>query len=383
MSEPAGDADSGNAAVVRRFRAPARINIIGEHTDYNDGFVLPMATALYTTVIATARPDRLVRATTDHLGHAGSFSLDDDASPASGEWLDYVRGVAIELDAAGVTLGGADLVIESDIPIGAGLSSSAALELAVGNAFLGISRQSVEPDKLSIICQSAEQRHVGVQCGIMDQFTVACARSGHALLLDCRSLDTRDIAIPNGFGLLVIDSGARHRHPEGGYNDRAAECSAAVQILAASNPVVESLRDANLEMLDDHRTRLGDVLYRRCRHVVSENDRVLRAVDALANASLADLGELLNESHSSLRDDFEVSCDEVDSLVSLVNGIRGVAGSRMMGGGFGGCILVLAASGDMPAVSASIHDEYVAAFQREPWLHHVSPASPAGESPAQ
>jgi galactokinase len=383
VSEPAGDADSGNAAIARRFRAPARINIIGEHTDYNDGFVLPMATALYTTVTATTRHDRLVRATTDHPGHTGRFSLDDAASPARGQWLDYVRGVAIELEAAGATLGGADFVIESDIPIGAGLSSSAALELAVGNAFLSIADQSVEPDKLSRICQSAEQKHVGVQCGIMDQFTVACAKPGHALLLDCRSLDTEHIPVPPEFGLLVVDSGARHRHPEGGYNDRAAECAAAVQILAASNPAIESLRDADLEMLEGLGTRLGDVLYRRCRHVLSENDRVLRAVDALRNNALAELGELLNEGHRSLRDDFEVSCAEVDSLVSLVKGIRGVAGSRMMGGGFGGCILVLAASGDMPAVSASIHDRYVAAFQREPWLHHVSPASPAGEAPLQ
>lgn len=380
MSEPAGDAESGT--VARRFCAPARINIIGEHTDYNDGFVLPMATALYTTVAAIARPDRVVTATSAYQGHTGSFSLDDPESPAAGEWLDYVRGVAIELEAAGLTLGGADLVIDSDIPVGAGLSSSAALELAVGNAFLGIADQSVKPDKLSKICQSAEQKHVGVQCGIMDQFTVACAKPGHALLLDCRSLDTEHIPVPPEFGLLVVDSGARHRHPEGGYNDRAAECTAAVQFLAASNPAIESLRDADLEMLEGLRTRLGDVLYRRCRHVLSENDRVLRAIDALRNNSLADLGELLNEGHRSLRDDFEVSCAEVDSLVALVNGIRGVAGSRMMGGGFGGCILVLAASGDMPAVSASIHDEYVTAFRREPWLHHVSPASPAGESPA-
>ena len=383
MSEPAGDAETENAAVARRFSAPARINIIGEHTDYNDGFVLPMATALYTTVAATARPDRLVSATTDHLGRTGSFSLDDTAPSASGEWLDYVRGVAIELEAAGAALGGADLVIDSDIPIGAGLSSSAALELAVGSTLLGVSKQSVEPDKLSKICQFAEQRHVGVQCGIMDQFTVACAKPGHALLLDCRSLDTEHIPVPPEFGLLVVDSGARHRHPEGGYNDRAAECTAAVQILTASNPAIDSLRDADLEMLEGLGTRLGDVLYRRCRHVLSENDRVLRAVDALRSNSLAELGELLNESHRSLRDDFEVSCAEVDSLVSLVNRIRGVAGSRMMGGGFGGCVLVLAASGDMPAVSASIHEEYVAAFQRAPWLHHVSPASPAGESLAQ
>jgi galactokinase len=213
----------------------------------------------------------------------------------------------------------------------------------------------------------------------MDQFAVACAREEHALLLDCRSLETTDVSVPADFGLLVVDSGVRHRLPDGAYNDRATECADALRILAAANPGLESLRDANPQMIDSQRQVLGETLHRRCRHVITENERVLRAVDALHDAALGTLGELLSESHRSLRDDFAVSCPEVDRLVELANSVSAVAGSRMIGGGFGGCVLVMAAAVDMPAVAESIRDEYVALFNREPWLHRVTPASPAGE----
>jgi galactokinase len=373
VSAPAGSASA------RRFRAPGRINIIGEHTDYNAGFVLPMATGLYTSVRAIGRDDRTVRARSENLGVTAEFSLDYCDTPPSGGWIDYVRGVAAELQLAGVSLRGADLAIESDIPIGAGLSSSAALELAVATALLGVSESSVEPNKLAEICQSAERNHAGVQCGIMDQYTVACARAGHALLLDCDTLETQDVPVADAFGFLVVDSGVRHRHPEGSYNDRASECAAAVRILASENSGLESLRQADMKRLDAQRETLGDVLYRRCRHVVTENARVLDAVSALRSHSIARLGALLGESHRSLRDDYEVSCPEVDTVVELANGVAGVAGARMIGGGFGGCVLVLAASADLMDVSAAIREAVVAEFDREPWLHHVTPASSVQE----
>jgi galactokinase len=364
---------------ARYFRAPGRINIIGEHTDYNAGLVLPMATGIYTTVVAIGRDDRKVTAKSKDLDLAAAFSLDDCKSLPGGEWIAYVRGVAAELQAAGVSLRGANLLIESEIPIGAGLSSSAALELAVGNALLAVAGTSIKPNKMAKICQLAEQRHAGVQCGIMDQYTVACAREGHALLLDCRSLETEDVPVADDFSFLVVDSGVRHRHPEGSYNDRAAECSAAVRILAQDTSGLKSLRDAGIRLLDTQRDALGDVLYRRCRHVVTENMRVAQAVAALRSCSVDRLGALLDESHISLRDDYEVSCPEVDTLVELAGDVSGVSGARMIGGGFGGCVLVLAGSADIHDVAESIREAYVATFDREPWMHHVTPASPAQE----
>ena len=373
---------------MRRFRAPGRVNIIGEHTDYNGGFVLPTGLDLYTTVTARVRPDRILGATSPGFDPAGRCDLDAPGAVSPGSWFDYVRGVAIELEAAGYRLRGADLAIESDLPLGAGLSSSAALELASAMALLRLSGQSAEPNKLSRICQIAEQKHAGVRCGIMDQFAVACARRGHALLLDCRTLDTEHVAIPAGFGFLVVDSGVRHRHPEGAYNDRAAECASAAQILAGdvrderANETADSsaaLRNANSQLIDERRSLLGDVLYRRCRHVIGENERVLQAVEALKCESLDGLGALLDESHRSLRDDYEVSCQEVDAVVELAGAVNAVAGARMIGGGFGGCVLVLTAADSLPAVAETLRADFMAAFGRKPWLHVVTAASPAGE----
>jgi galactokinase len=238
----------------------------------------------------------------------------------------------------------------------------------------------MKPNKLAEICQLAEQRHAGVQCGIMDQYAVACAMAGHALLIDCRSLETRDVPVPAEFGFIVVDSGLRHRHPEGRYNDRASECSRAVILLAGKAHGLGSLREADTDLLDRCRNVLGDVLYRRCRHVVSENQRVLEAVAALREGALARLGALLTLSHGSLRDDYEVSCPEVDALVDIASGCAGVAGARMMGGGFGGCVLVLAAAPDVAAVSASVQERFAGRFGRKPWLHRVTPAPAAGEA---
>lgn len=357
--------------------APARVNIIGEHTDHNDGLVLPTCTALFTRVGATPRSDRTVRVTTSTLGETVSFSLDELAPGQSASWVEYIKGVAAGLLDAGSALQGTELVIDSDIPLGAGLSSSASLELAVARALLAIAGKTLPAEQLARICQQAEHDYAGVQCGIMDQYALACARLGSALLLDCQSMQTRQIALPADLAFILTDSGVRHQLSDGNYNDRADECAAAVKILARSNPAVKSLRDVDVEMLANNESELGEVLFKRCRHVVSENQRVLDIVTALEAAELSQIGSLLTACHASLRDDFAVSCAPIDALVASANDSELVLGSRMVGGGFGGCVLSACRSHNAAKAAAHIRDVYAAANGEQPWQHQVVPAHPA------
>ena len=360
------------------YRAPGRVNIIGEHTDYNEGFVLPTTTAAYTNVHAEARDDRLVQLRSRNLNETHEFSLDDSQVSESPSWGDYVRGVAVELEATGATLRGADLVIDGDIPIGGGLSSSASLELAVAVALLDLSDQIMEPSDLALACQRAERRFAGVNCGVMDQMASAACRRDHAMLLDCRSLEIGYCRIPNSAGLLVVDSGVRHQLPQSGYNDRAIECQEAVQILASADSSITALRDADLDTLSSNADRLGDTLLRRARHVITENQRVAEACDALESSDLETLGELVSASHISLRDDFEISCKPVDDLVAIADACGGSFGSRQVGGGFGGCVLVVTAADAIDEVRARITKDYSAILGSDPWTHIVSGADPAG-----
>ena len=307
---------------LRRFEAPARVNIIGEHTDYNDGFVLPTNTALYTRVHARPRGDQRIRAAATRLGAEGEFDINEIRSGEPPGWLDYIKGVAGELAAVGVELAGADLSISGDIPIGAGLSSSASLELAVARAFLAIAGYDLDAESLARVCRQAEIRYAGVNCGIMDQYSVAAGRAGAAMLLDCRSLETAFVDIPDTLAFIVIDSNAKHRLPDSGYNDRADECRSAVSILGDRD--IGSLRDARIEDIDNSCERLGDTLFRRCRHVITENQRTLDSFAALEAADGERLGELLSESHRSLRDDYEVSCDAIETLVQVVDDCDGI-----------------------------------------------------------
>jgi len=211
----------------------------------------------------------------------------------------------------------------------------------------------------------------------MDQYTLNCAEEGHALLLDCRSLDVVQVPIPPAFGFVLTDSGVKHRLPDGQYNSRADECAAAVEILGRDVPEIESLRDVRTDVLEANKSALGGVLFRRCRHVLSENERVHRAVQAIGNRDIGDLGALLNDCHDSLRDDFEVSCDELESLVAVANASDGVLGSRMVGAGFGGCVLSVCQSADAAAVAKEIGASYEAITGTRPWQHIVQPAAPA------
>jgi len=362
---------------VQRFRAPARINIIGEHTDYNDGLVFPTTTALFTSIAARPRPDRIVRIESREMRNVQSFDLDDIEPAKNPGWIDYAKGVAAELEAEGIHLQGADLEIESEIPLGGGLSSSASFELAVAMALLRVADRSLPGPSLATICQRAEIRYAGVNCGIMDQYTVACCKRGHAMLLDCRSLDVEQVAIPASAGMLIIDSGVKHRLSDSGYNRRSDECAEAVNILSQDAPKFAALRDLSMEMLETQKDRLGDLLYRRCRHVVSENQRVRDAYAALQSGDLVKLGKLISVSHVSLRDDFEVSCDEVDQLVAIVDECTGVLGSRMVGAGFGGCVLSLIESGKVDEAARQIRQKYKEATGDDPWTHIVQAAEPA------
>lgn len=363
----------------RLFRAPGRVNIIGEHTDYNDGLVLPTNTALYTWLTVRPRADRTVQVTSRDLDDTQSFSLDDIRRSEKPGWLDYAKGVAAQLEAEGVRLRGADISIEGEIPIGAGLSSSASLELTIATALLKISAAELPPERIAALCQQAEQRYAGVNCGIMDQFSVACCRHGEAMLLDCRSLESVSVAIPGYLSLLVTDSGVKHRLPDGSYNNRADECRQAVELIGKIEPGIQSLRDISMLSLQKFENRLGSVLYRRCRHVVGEIYRVTEAFAALQSGDLIKLGSLVSSSHASLRDDFEVSCDEVEMLVGIANACEGVLGSRMVGGGFGGCVLSVVHTAHLDKTISQISKTWGLVIGKTPWIHAVSPTDPASE----
>jgi galactokinase len=361
-----------------QFRAPGRVNIIGEHTDYNDGFVLPTTTAAYTNITACPRDDRQVRLNSRNMEDEKSFSLDDIAVSDSPGWVDYARGVAIEIEAHGTQLKGADLDIHGNIPIGGGLSSSASFEVGIAVALLNIANANLDARSIARICQRAEIRYAGVNCGIMDQFSIAACKRGKAMLIDCRSLETQHVEIPDDARLLVIDSGVRHLLPESDYNERGSECTEAVSILSGNDPTITALRDVSTQMLVSSSGALGDRLYRRARHVVTENQRVLDAIDALRSQNLDALGKLISASHASLRDDFEISCGPVDQLVEIADACHGALGSRQIGGGFGGCVLCLTTDKHVNAVRDQITLKYGQISGAEPWVHVVSPSDPAG-----
>ena len=321
--------------VKRIYRAPGRVNLIGEHTDYNDGFVMPAAIDLYTQVTIEPRDDRRL------LIHSNSFAddveIDLDSNPiARAQWSDYVRGVALMIERAGYRLKGAKLEIRSDVPIGAGLSSSAALEVAAGYALLECSDQKVDRPELAKLCQQAENEFVGMRCGIMDQFIACLGRAGHALMLDCRSLEYRLLPMPADVQLVICNTMIRHELAASEYNKRRSECEAGVQHLSRFLPAVRALRDVTVDDLERCGAYLPKVIYKRCRHVITENCRVVEAAAALERGDLHAFGELMAESHNSLRDDYEVSCVELDTMVELAAQVEGVYGARMTGGGFGG-----------------------------------------------
>ena len=326
----------------RLFAAPGRVNLIGEHTDYNDGFVLPMAIDRSTLVAAARRADRRVRVHSCNMNESCEFDLDRPGPRERGRWLDYVEGVAQALESRGVRLTGADLALASDVSIGGGLSSSAALEVSVGLALAAVSGREVDPVMLALSGQQAEHQYVGAKCGIMDQFTATMGRAGHALLIDCRKLEASLIPLRlEAHAVVICDTKVRHSLAGSEYNARRAECGEAVRLLREDLPEVRALRDVSLAQFERHQRLLPEPVRRRARHVIGENGRTLAATEALAAGDIAGMGRLMAASHRSLRDDYQVSCRELDALVEISSAQPGVAGARMTGGGFGGCTVNL------------------------------------------
>jgi galactokinase len=343
---------------ARIFRGPGRINLIGEHTDYNSGFVMPVAINFHVWAAITPRNDSIVRVYSANFSEEIEFDLADSSASCRHHWSDFIQGVARMAANAGYRMQGADLLICGDIPMGAGLSSSAAIEVAAGLAMLTNSSLSMDRMELARLCQRAENEFVGARVGIMDQFISCCGRAGHALELDCRSLEYRLLPLPAGVSLVICNTMIKHAHAGGEYNQRRAECEEGVRLLASQLPGVRSLRDVELSDLERYGRELPEKIYRRCRHVVSENARVLNASAALQNGDVTALGKLMEESHRSLRDDYEVSCAELDLMVELAGKQVGVCGSRMTGGGFGGSTINLVANDAVEQFQSTMAKEY-------------------------
>lgn len=357
------NADRATAAFHRHFgtapdgrvRAPGRVNLIGEHTDYNDGFVLPCAIDRG-TVVAFGPSDagQLEVVAVDFDNAVDRSMLSATFQPGGPGWADYVRGMATALIEDGIVPGGARLAIAGDVPMGSGLSASAALEIAVGNALARIAGRAIDPTLMARIAQRAENDYAGCDCGIMDQLISARGIAGHALLIDCRSLDCRPVALPAGVAVLIAHSGVRHAHAGGAYNDRRRQCEA-----AARHYGVPALRDLDVGTLAQRRGGLDDIAFRRARHVVTENARTLAAAAALERGDLSDLGRLMHESHASMRDDFEITVPAIDRLAAIMgDAVGSEGGARMTGGGFGGCVVALAPEDRVAAVRAAVADGY-------------------------
>ena len=324
----------------RVFRAPGRVNLIGEHTDYNDGLVMPLALDRSTWVAAAPRADQRIILHSEHAGETATLAIEEHPS-RTGTWRDYAAGVVAALVSHGVPVPGADVLVASDVPAGAGLSSSAAFEVGLAIALLDIAGTTIDATTLARLCQRAENEVVGAPCGIMDQYSACHAREGTALLLDCRSVQHRMIPLPTDMRVVACNSMVRHSIASGEYNRRRQECRDAVAALAARHPAIASLRDVSPEDLEGVRDLLDGVLFRRTRHIVTENMRVEEMGRALVEGRRDAVGPLMAASHASMRNDYEISCPEIDTLVEIASAIPGVYGTRLTGGGFGGCTVSL------------------------------------------
>ena len=323
----------------RYFQAPGRVNLIGEHTDYNDGFVLPCAINYQTVVAVSAREDYIVRVVAaDYANQTDEFSLLEKIEPhASQLWSNYVRGVIKHLQKRGLSFTGADLVITGNVPQGAGLSSSASLEVAIGETFRQLYNLPMSKADVALNGQQAENQFVGCNCGIMDQMVSACGAEHNALLLDCRSLDTQLISMPTDLSVMIINSNVKRGLVDSEYNMRREQCEQAASTLG-----IDALRDISLVELEKHKALLPEVVYRRAHHVVSDNERTLLAAQALRDGDRKALSQLMADSHASMRDDFEITVPPIDFIVAiLAKYLDENGGARMTGGGFGGCIVAL------------------------------------------
>jgi len=341
------------------FSAPGRVNLLGEHTDYNDGFVLPCAVGFTTRVAIAPRRDRVLALVSEGFPDRFEFDLDKLPQSRTGAWCDYVLGVAVVLRQLGTLAQGANIMIRGGVPIGAGLSSSAAIEVASALALMSLNGATFPMPQVARLCQRAENTFVGARVGIMDQFVSCLGKAGHALRLDCRSLEYALVPVPASVRLVICNTMVKHELAHGEYNRRREECDEGVRVLAKWYPEIRALRDVSAEQLEMHAADLPLTIYQRCRHVVNENQRVLDGSRALSAGDLGQFGALMRASHRSLRDLYAVSCEELDLMVEVAEGLPGYCGGRMTGGGFGGCTVNLVAASEADAFADRVQSRYL------------------------
>ncbi|MGA2684298.1 MAG: galactokinase [Verrucomicrobiota bacterium] len=359
--------------------APGRVNVIGEHTDYNDGFVLPMAIERYTLLAADkpagGRKTIQIRDTAEGVEPA-TIDLAVPVKLGAPRWSNYSRGVLAGCLARGINPGGLDVLLHSTVPLGGGLSSSAALEVGTATLFEAVTGKKLDPVEKALLCQTAEHEFAGVPCGIMDQFISVMGRENHLLLLDCRSRQTELVPMNDpSVALLIINTNVRHELGSGEYAKRRTQCEAAAKILGVS-----SLRDADPNSLENAKNKMDEVVYRRARHVIGEIERTLHAAEGIRASNWPTVGNLMYASHASLRDDYEVSCRELDAVVELAEAIGvkgGVYGCRMTGGGFGGCTVALVKAGAVETISKTVATGYKAKTGIDATIFSSRPASGA------
>ena len=342
-------------------RAPGRVNLIGEHTDYNDGFVCPMAIDRLTAILAAPRADGLVRLHSVSAKQTVEFPIDRVVPKDGPAWALYPKGAAEAMRLRAPITRGFDAVVDSNVPLGGGLSSSASFEVATAMAVLAVNGQKMPLEELALACQWAEHNYPGMPCGIMDQFISAMGKRGHALLLDCRDRSTRQVPLddPN-LRVVISNSNVKHELVAGEYTGRRHQCEAAVAFVQKRQPKIKSLRDVSMDMLEDSRLGMDPTVFRRARHVITEIKRTVDFAAALEKRDYARCGDLMYSSHASLRDDYAVSCPELDALVEIARGVPGVFGARMTGGGFGGCIVALTTAAAVDPLTHAIAAQYPA-----------------------
>jgi len=357
--------------------APGRVNLIGEHTDYNDGFVLPMAIARHAMVAFRPRADGVLRAHSIAYGETKEAAAGSLAAPGGHDWFAYVAGVVWAFASEGLPVCGLDVVLDGDVPIGAGLSSSAAIEMATARALCAAAGVPWDAVRMAKLGQTAENRYVGMNCGIMDQFASAACEAGSALLLDCRSLETRAVPVPPGVAVVVMDTGARRTLAGSAYNERRASCERVVAEIARANPAVQALRDVSASDLEAAKAGLDETDVKRASHVVAEIARPAALAAALAEGDLVKAGRLMKDSHVSLRDLYEVSCEELDLVTSLARRQPSCYGARMTGAGFGGCAIALVDASDVDAFCEEVLFGYKATFDLPAALYPCRPVAGA------
>ncbi len=363
----------------RIFRAPGRVNLIGEHTDYNDGFVMPAAVAFSTYVAIAGRSDHKLLIHSEEI--PGSFEFDIQHLPEqrTGAWCDYVLGVAGVLHQGGHKLHGANLLVHGEVPIGAGLSSSAAVEVASALALMSMEDSQLPLPEVAQLCRQAENSFVGARVGIMDQFVSCMGKGGHALVLDCRSLEFQLVPIPAGIRLVVCNTMVKHDLASGAYNTRREECEEGVRYFQKWSPTIRALRDVSAELLEQHVHELPATIAKRSTHVVRENQRTLDAAHAFTAGDLDRTKKLMRDSHASLRDLYEVSCRELDIMVDAAEGLPGYCGGRMTGGGFGGCTVNLVREEHADHFAQGIAERYRQSTGINPDVYLCTAEDGAGE----